>query len=64
MRCEDYVEQLTRALEHPDRIYVRAEKDGRWGSYKLSDVPATTAIAYIRRVLSDAKVSAQMRPEE
>lgn len=44
-RCLDLIEQ------NADRIYVRECINGKWGTYRLIDLPPRVAIAHVCRML-------------
>lgn len=43
-------------LEHADRIYVRDEMDGKWGSYALTELPVSKALAHAFRFILEGRV--------
>lgn len=58
----DMVGQIKRVaaqLTEPERVYVREQLEGKWGSHALTELPADKAIAHVVRFFEKA-----IEPEE
>jgi len=48
----DYIER------NADRIYVREQVDGKWGSYALTSLPAPLAVSHALRLVRESRTPA------
>ena len=53
----DYIE------EHDGNIYVRADVDGRFGNYSLSELPASEAIHYVCEFIRRGRIAFRVKPQ-
>lgn len=64
MSYETFIASFANRLqEHSDRIYVRTTKDGKVGSYALTDLPAEEALFHVARLLKELRLPVYMLPE-
>jgi hypothetical protein len=51
-------------VAHADRIYVRAEVRGKFGSFALTELPPLEAIKHALRFVSEGRLPAYVRDVE
>lgn len=47
--------------EHAERIAVRAQVNGRWGSFFLTELPAAEALAYALRFVAEGRIPIRLK---
>lgn len=63
MEEDDRMDLPTYIQDNASRIAVREKKDGKWGSYFLTELTAEQAIAHVVRFIKEGRIPTMIREE-
>ena len=47
--------RLSEVLSMPEKVFVREQIDGKWGSYALTELPIDVALKHVVRFIQNAQ---------
>lgn len=55
IKLQQRLGRLSEALSTPEKVFVREQVEGKWGSYALTDLPVDIALKHVVRFIQNAQ---------